>query len=424
MPEVTETKDAVVFTPASVFSAGKNIPAFLCKKNKKYFRHRSSGRITPPFFTGLILVVTLASCAIFTPAGAEEAPPPPEFIICPDKSAAQAGAGMDEYYLARAYDKGYCGIIVNQKLALQWYTRAAKQGHMLAQYQLGEIYFTGNVAKAPESNTAAERGDAKAPESNTAAERGDGTPDYPEAKKWYLAAAKQGYGLAELRLGFLYAEAHYKGLKTDYKEAEKWFLAAAQQNAGDAQFRLGNFYHNYKNPPDLQNAVYWLTKAEEGGHRVAMFDLARMLGKGEGAPKNAEQSLFWMKKAAALDMLTAQMTLSEMYATGDGVAKDQMQSLIWTLKVANQPTAIPYWIDRAADIFFTEGKTAPEDYPQAMNFYERAASKGDPHAEARLGRMYLEGLGVKADLAKANDYLNKAAAADDAEAKELLGEKK
>lgn len=363
-------------------------------KNKKYSRRILSGRITPPILAGLVFIGTLFPAL----AHADGAFIPSESIICPDKAAAQAGSVANEYALARAYDKGYCGIAADQKAAMQWYTLAAQHGSMMAQYWLGEIYFSGS------SN--------------------NGVSDYPTAKKWFMAAAEQGQGLAQLRLAYLCAEKHYKGVSSDYKEAEKWFIKAAEQNAGDAQFRLGNFYHNYKNPPDLKQAVYWLTRAAEGGNRMAMFDLSRMLKKGEGAPKNPAQALVWMKKSADLDMLPAEMMLSEMYASGDGVKKDPAQSLAWTLKVTDNPSAIPYWIDKAADALFAGSKGIPKNYPQALGLYLRAAAKDDPHAKARLGRMYLKGLGVMTDRAKARAYLKEAAAGGDTEAKNLLAEKK
>jgi TPR repeat protein len=369
----------------TLFFTGSPDFFYRAKKNKKYPQQKFSGRITPLPPCGVIAAGVLAAVIFFSPAGAEEAFRPTEQILCPDIDSANAGSMLDEYYLGRAYDKGYCGIIADKKSALQWYLKAAKDGHMLAQYQLGEIYYTGN----------------------------GGTPDYPQARRWYLEAAKQGHGPSELRLGFLYAEGHYDGLKTDYVEAEKWFKAAAIQNTGDARFRLGNFYHNYKNPPDMKQALFWLTRAAEGGNRVAMFDLARLI-------KDPEQSLAWIKKAADLDLLSAQETLSRMYATGDGVPKDPVQSMIWTLKIAGQPTAAVFWINKAADIFFDGWETIPKSYPQAIKLYERAAVKDDPHALARLGQIYMEGLGITADPEKARAYLDRAVALGSTEAKQLL----
>lgn len=332
---------------------------------------RAAARITCRVFSGL--TVFLLFTAFFSAEAADgEKFQPAEMIICPVIDLAKTGSMLDEYYLARAYDKGYCGIIKNKKSAEAWYLKAAKQGHTLAQYQLGEMYFTGEGAAA----------------------------DYPEAKRWYLAAARQGHGLSQLRLGFLYAEGHFKGLQTDYAEAEKWFLKAAENNAGDARFRLGNFYHNYKRPPDLKNALLWLRRAAEGGHRVAMFDLARLL-------TNKAEALVWMKKAAELDVLQAQIALRSIYALGDGVPKDPAQSFFWTLKIAGRPNANPFWLNKAGDVFFDGWGGVSKDYPQAIRFYERAAAKKDPHALARLGRIYTEGLGVAADPVKGAEYIKK-----------------
>ncbi len=263
-------------------------------------------------------------------------------IPCP---GASSGA-HDAYLTAVAYDKGTCGKTADDTQAQAWYLKAAQAGDADAQYQMGEHYFSNDDSKT----------------------------DFATAKQWYLKAARQGHGLAQLRLGFIYAEAHYSGAKTDDKEAEKWFLAAAQQNAGDAQFRLGTFYHNYKQPPDLKKAEYWLTKAAEGGHRVAMYDLANMI-----RARDPKTSIDWLTKAADLDLLQAQMMLSTIYEKGDGVPADPAQSLKWAERISAAPTAAPYWLNRVADSFYNQG-----DFDSARTLYTRAARRGDPHARARL----------------------------------------
>ena len=130
---------------------------------------------------------------------AQQQPP----IVCPDIPTAESGSMVDAYYLGKAYDEGYCNLPQSKDEAEHWYRLAAGQGHMLAQYEMGETYFTGDGFAL----------------------------DYPEAKKWYGKAAGQGHGLSQLRMGFLNAENHFKPLQTDYAEAEKWFLKAAEQNA-------------------------------------------------------------------------------------------------------------------------------------------------------------------------------------------------
>lgn len=326
----------------------------------------------------IFCLAALGILTLFPPACAQDQERPrQEQIICPDQAAAEQGAAMDEYYLGKAYHEGYCGLPVDKKQAEIWYRKAAEQDDMLADYALGEMYFTGE----------------------------NGEPDYPAAKKWYLRAARQGHGLSELRLGFLYAEAHFKGLTTDYAEAEKWFVKAAEQNAGDAQFRLGNFYDNYKEPRDYAQGFLWLKRAAENGHRIAMFDLGRAYKDGRGVAKDAKQALVWLTRAAEDDVLQAKIALSEMYAEGDDVEKDLMKSLKWTLSIANDPSASIFWLDKAGDIFFDGWETLPKNYPMARRFYERAALKGDPHARAELAVMYRDGLGVDKNPEKAKEYL-------------------
>lgn len=254
---------------------------------------------------------------------------------------------------------------------------AAHRGDAAAEYALGEIYFTS----------------------------GD---DYPAAKQWYLKAAEQGHGLSALRLGFLDAEAHFKGLTPDYAEAEKWFLIAAEQDAGDAKFRLGNFYANYKEPRDYPRAFLWLKRAAEGGNRTAMFDLARLIREGKGTEKDGALALAWMTKAAEAGVPQAAVALTEMYAHGDGAPRDPALALKWTLRIANDPGASVFWLDRAGDMFFEGSEGAPKNYPTARKFYDRAAARGDRHALERLARIYSEGLGVAKDPLKAREYQDQA----------------
>lgn len=304
------------------------------------------------------------------PALAQQAP-----IICPDIAAAEKGSIIDQYYLGKAYDEGYCNIVANKHDAEHWYRCAAEQAHMLAEYELGETFFTGDGV----------------------------TIDYPEAKRWYQKAAEQGHGLSQLRLAFLNAEAHFKPLTTDYAEAEKWFTKAAEQNAGDAQFRLGNFYLHYKQPADTGKGFIWLKRAAEGGHRIAMFDLARLFLEGKGVAKNEQLGMEWMTKAADADILQAQMNLVEIYTA----KKDVTQALKWILKIAGKPTASPFYLNKAGDIFFDGWETVPKNYPAARKYYDRAAAKGDPHALERMAQIYEEGLGVEKDADKATEYRSK-----------------
>ena len=76
----------------------------------------------------------------------------------------------------RLYDSGH-GVAQDYAEAARWYRKAADQGDVAAQFNVGVMY-----------------------------ERGQGVPqDYAEAARWYRKAADQGYAAAQGNLGNLYA---------------------------------------------------------------------------------------------------------------------------------------------------------------------------------------------------------------------------
>lgn len=330
---------------------------------RQHTRHHPRTGVIALSFTLSMLLGTL-------PALAKEP------LACPNAPAAFHGAVHDQYLLGQAFEDGTCDHPIDRKQAQHWYELAANGGDMISAYALGELYFTTT----------------------------DAEPDYVSARRWYLKAAEAGYGPAQLRLGFLYAEKHFKGLTADYAEAEKWFKKAAAQNTGDAAFRLGNFYLNYKQPADEKQARVWLLKAAHGGNRTAMFDAGRMLMSGQGGDVATSEGLGLINRSAELGTLQAQMTLVDVYAGGKGTKADPQLALKWILQLANNPAAPIFYTTRAADIFFDGWQGVPRNYPAAHTYYEHAAEKHDRHAIERLGIMYRDGLGVSVDAAKADSY--------------------
>ncbi|MEO0367318.1 MAG: SH3 domain-containing protein [Pseudomonadota bacterium] len=80
--------------------------------------------------------------------------------------------------------------------AVYWYKQAARQGHPLAQYNLGHHYLVGEGVRQNESN----------------------------AIKWWLKAAEQDHALAQFNIG----RAYYLGIGTDedHGKARNWFERA------------------------------------------------------------------------------------------------------------------------------------------------------------------------------------------------------
>ena len=83
--------------------------------------------------------------------------------------------------------------------ALQWFRKAAEQGHDGAQFRLGIMYSGGRGV----------------------------TRDDTEAVQWYRKAAEQGDAYAQYALGMIYGQG--RGVPQDYAQAHMWFNLAASR---------------------------------------------------------------------------------------------------------------------------------------------------------------------------------------------------
>lgn len=100
------------------------------------------------------------------------------------------------------------GVRQDDKLAMNWFKRAAEQGQTDAQFMVGSRH-----------------------------DQGKGVPqNFQEAAKWYHKAAEKGYALAQFNLGALYANG--EGVPFDNITAYAWSsLAANQGQEGAAKNR-------------------------------------------------------------------------------------------------------------------------------------------------------------------------------------------
>jgi TPR repeat protein len=105
------------------------------------------------------------------------------------------------------------GVPLDLAAAAQWYTRAADQGSVAAQYMLGVVYSKGQGV----------------------------TRDSGTAIQWYTRAAEQGSPSAQYILGVIY-EKGQGVVVPDEEEAFKWYMRAAEGGHADAQYDLALKY--------------------------------------------------------------------------------------------------------------------------------------------------------------------------------------
>jgi TPR repeat protein len=89
-------------------------------------------------------------------------------------------------------------------------------------------------------------------------------------------------------------------------------------------------------PKDLAMAVAWFRRAAEQGERIAQYNLAVMLVKGEGIEADPEEALKWYLQAAQQGVPEAQIAVGDFYAGGRVVAVDHDEARRWFEKAASQ----------------------------------------------------------------------------------------
>jgi len=121
------------------------------------------------------------------------------------------------------------------------------------------------------------------------------------------------------------------------------------------------------------------------GNVEAQLKLFVMYYNGDGVEKNIEQAIYWLTKAANQGDVTAQNELGNFYLNGNGVQKDAAQALTWYQKAAEQGyPAAQYNIGA----MYYEGDGVAVDYEQAHFWFLKSAVQGDLDAENYLGLIY------------------------------------
>ncbi|MCH5177072.1 MAG: SEL1-like repeat protein, partial [Prevotellaceae bacterium] len=198
----------------------------------------------------------------------------------------------------------------NYAEAVQWFQKAAEQGHAEAQYALGLCYYRGEGVQK----------------------------NYAEAVQWFQKAAEQGHADAQRALGVCYYNG--EGVQKNDAEAVKWFQKVAEQGHADAQYNLGLcYYRGYGMQQNYAEAVKWFRKAAEQGNADAQCALGVCYAKGNGVPQNYEEAVKWYRKAAEQGYATAQYNLGWCYERGNGVGENSTEAAKWLRKAAEQGDA-------------------------------------------------------------------------------------
>jgi TPR repeat protein/transglutaminase-like putative cysteine protease len=254
------------------------------------------------------------------------------------------------------------------------------------------------------------------------------------------AAAERGITSAQRVLGWRYVY----GEDVDANPAKGVSLleAAAAKGDPDAMNTLGRVYALGKlGQRDGMRAVSYYRQAAENGDHHAAYNLGKAYWFGDlGLPVDLDQSFRYMRDAAEMRNSSAEFYLSRMYFEGKGTTKNDSLAMFW----ASQGYFQKDWDDKAqlglllvklrkdepgraagtkmlldaavagngyakleySKLLLNTSKRE-SDLQAAFTWVKQAADNGNESAQALLGRMYVEGLGVKVDVPRGLELLAK-----------------
>lgn len=252
------------------------------------------------------------------------------------------------------------------KQALQWYEKAAEQGHALAMFRAARTYSTDGRGIQTNEDLSNMWFSKAAPLLQKLADSGD-----PEAA---------------YALGWCYTCGHI-GEESDEKQAIQWYLKAANGGSVEAMERLSDCYRFGWGVEENRTAAFqWCKRAAETG-RISP-DGAGSMGffyqYGEGVKKNSQKANQWhqravsgFRKAAEAGDGSAAFGLASCYEHGKGVPEDYRLYKQWLFKAAELGYELSYFYlgmnyERGYNDF-------PEDRNEALKWYRKATECGDEY---------------------------------------------
>lgn len=188
-----------------------------------------------------------------------------------------------------------------------------------------------------------------------------------------------------------------KAARRDNTENEAPSLSTGQLNALQRQKVIENIA--LKQLPQEQ----WQTDLSQ-----AFYGLAKCYEQGCGVPQNMKQALDWYNKAAEAGNHEARFTSAMLYLNGaENIPQDQRKAVNLLTKLAKRkhPLAL-YELGK----MYISGKGVTADLKEGFNSIRQSAELGYVDAMAMLSKMYAQGNGTQASPKLAKTWMEKATA--------------
>ena len=298
--------------------------------------------------------------------------------------------------------------------AYQWISKAAEQGLPEAMWYFGNCRAEDlekavawyQKAIASDCCAASEEAYKKA---KRLSDEGLAKPEIPAVKEWYRTCIAKGHREMWYDLGRMYQEG--KEGERDLKEAFRCYLIAARTaHVAEAQYAVACMYEQGEGiQPDLHEAVHWYKEAAKQGHQKSAeicLRLALFYETGNGVEQNFQEAWECYLSAWNAGSEQAYKEVKRLWDEGRvnlGISTEKD----WCRKWIDQGYR-EMWYDLGK--LYDEGKEGERDVKEAFQCYLIAARTAHvAEAQYAVARMYEQGEGVEPDLHKAVHWYKEAA---------------
>jgi TPR repeat protein len=266
------------------------------------------------------------------------------------RSAADKGYVPAQAILGMHYGKGL-GVAQNWAEAARWFRKAADAGHGGAAANLGECYQNGNGVPQDRNEAAKwyriamDHGDPNAP-GFLVALLGSSQPAGSQQRANAPVSGKVVYPeetLARMNLApnmtaqQVWEMAEILARRGRLAESAGAFLKCSEMGNVRCTASLGQMYDVGKGVPlDRIRAVWYLTRAANGGNRGAQYTLGVYWEEGEVLPQDMKKAMDWYMKSAQQGSPEGERHIGLAYEFGETLPRSRRLAIEWLSKAAAQ----------------------------------------------------------------------------------------
>ena len=362
-------------------------------------------------------------------------------------SLAKGGSSSAQYRLSTFYRDGN-GVERNHEEQRKWLEEAAMREHPMAMDELADILMSEGTAESVSRaidlyQRAAENGNFDA-RRKYATMYGDTHEDIETLKEMMAKLAESGYPFDLFNYGSLL----YKSalIPSEYEEAFKVLTAASEAGWLEADTLLAQMYREGTGVDrSIEKSIQILEDSANRGNSRAMSSLGDLFLDGKFVQRDPVRAYEWYLKSACCGYAKSQYQVAVMLSSGLGVEKDEEAAKEWFARYSSsmvndsrkivldtykkrglRDPRIPNLLKASSLCYntnsmvtlagkYSEGRDVKKNPGAAFSLMTKAAVAGG-QPRARLGEMYMDGVGVDPDPVAAKKLFEDAAAFGDANA--------